>query len=154
MVTRESDGDATAALWRAISYFAGAVIERHRNAMILVLSTAPRETESAIGAAQQAAVDNNFIPAFVGRAAASSLTVGFIPLSVDPPSAMQYATAVSALRSALPEDSSAVVSQCPTEAKRHFDVWGTSRTDFGSMRAVKRTLDPKGILNRARFLVD
>ena len=153
-VTRETAGERDAAQWRAIAHFAPAVIERHRNAMMLSLSVPPSESEAAIVAAQQAAVDNNFIPAFVGRVGVSALTVAFIPLSVDPPSAMQYATAVSALRSALPEDASAVVTRCPTEAKRHFDVWGTTRTDFGSMRAVKRAMDPEGILNRGRFLVD
>jgi hypothetical protein len=76
-----------------------------------------------------------------------------VPLSVDPPSAMQYANAASALRSELPADSTAVVLRCPTEAKRHFDVWGTPSCDLASMRAVKRAMDPKNILNRGRFAV-
>jgi len=152
-VGRELGGNGEAALWRAIAQFAPAVLERHRNAMVLSLSTTPTAVGSAVAAAQQAAMDNNFIPAFVGRATISALTAAFIPLSVDPPSAMQYATSVSALRSALPEDATAVVTHCPTEGKRHFDTWGTTRNDFGCMRAVKRALDPKGILNRGRFLV-
>jgi FAD/FMN-containing dehydrogenase len=76
-----------------------------------------------------------------------------MPLSVDPPSAMQYANCVSAFRGMLPQGSSAEVAQCPTEAKLHFDIWGTTPTDVNMMRAVKRAIDPKNILNRGRFIV-
>jgi FAD/FMN-containing dehydrogenase len=53
----------------------------------------------------------------------------------------------------LPAGSSAEVAYCPTEAKLHFDVWGTTPTDVNMMRAVKRAIDPKNILNRGRFIV-
>ena len=66
---------------------------------------------------------------------------------------MQYVAAVSAFRGALPRDASAVAVRCPREAKLHFDVWGSSPTDLGCMRAVKRALDPANILNRGRFVV-
>ena len=89
----------------------------------------------------------------VGRAALGALTIPLIPLSVDPPSAMQYANAASALRGALPEDGSAYVLRCPIEAKAHFDVWGSTPTDRSMMLAVKRALDPADILNRGRFLL-
>ena len=66
---------------------------------------------------------------------------------------MQYANCVSAFRGLLPPGSSAEVAQCPTEAKHHFDVWGTTPTDVNMMRAVKRAIDPNNILNRGRFIV-
>jgi hypothetical protein len=93
------------------------------------------------------------LPAFVGRAGLALLSVAMVPLSVDPPSAMQYANAASSLRAALPQGSSAIVLRCPTEAKRHFDVWGSPSSDIGCMHAVKRAMDPKNILSRGRFLV-
>jgi hypothetical protein len=89
----------------------------------------------------------------VGRAATGNLVMALVPLAVDPPSAMQYANCVSAFRGLLPPGSSAMVVQCPKEAKNHFDVWGTTPTDVDMMRAVKRAIDPKNILNRGRFIV-
>ena len=152
-ITQEVEAREEENFWQRMANVSSAIVARHRNAMMVNLNVVPAETEFAIVAAGQAAADNNFLLAVMGRAALGLLVVGFIPLAVDPPSAMQYATAVSALRSALPDDSSAVVARCPTEAKRHFCVWGSSVTDFSSTLAVKRALDPKGILNRGRYFV-
>jgi hypothetical protein len=66
---------------------------------------------------------------------------------------MQYAKVASAIRAALPKDCSAIVTQCPKEAKTHFDVWGTSPNDMKLMGAIRAALDPKQVLNRGRFLV-
>jgi glycolate oxidase FAD binding subunit len=140
--------------WQRATNLMPAIKSRHRNAMILQMNVVQSDAQSSMAAAERAALDNNFIPVIAGRAGLGLFTVGFIPLSVDPPSAMQYALAVSALRSALPDDCSLVVASCPTEAKRHFCVWGSSVTDFSSMLAVKRALDPKGILNRGRYFVE
>jgi len=89
----------------------------------------------------------------VGRAATGNLVLAFLPLPVDPPAAMQYANCASALRALLPDGCSAMVTQCPKEAKAYFDVWGSTPTDIELMRGVKRALDPKKILNRGRFIV-
>jgi FAD/FMN-containing dehydrogenase len=102
---------------------------------------------------EKAAPDYNFIPAVVGRAATGNLILAFMPLSVDPPSAMQYANCVSAFRGMLPPGASAEVAHCPKEAKPHFDVWGTTQSDIGMMKALKKAIDPKNILNRGRFIV-
>ncbi|HMC29903.1 MAG TPA: FAD-binding oxidoreductase [Candidatus Angelobacter sp.] len=152
-VTRTLEGAAEEQYWKWISHFEQSVLARHRNAMVMYTHLAIQNVGPALQALERAAPDYNFIPAAVGRAATGNLVLAFMPLAVDPPSAMQYANCVSAFRGMLPPGSSAEVAQCPTEAKLHFDVWGTTPTDVSMMRAVKRAIDPKNILNRGRFIV-
>ena len=151
-VSQEMGGDEETAFWRDFLCFEDAVLARHRNAMMMNVSLPLSAVAGALAAAERA-LDNNLMPAVVGRFAAGSLEIGFLPLLVDPPSAMQYVAAVSAFRGALPRDATAVVTQCPREAKLRFDVWGPSPTDRESMKKVKRALDPAGVLNRGRFVV-
>ncbi|HEV2021204.1 MAG TPA: FAD-binding oxidoreductase [Terriglobales bacterium] len=151
-VSEELAGEADAAFWRQFLRFEDAVLKRHHNAMMVNVSLSLSAVAGALAAAERA-LDNNFLPAAVGRFGAGSLALAFLPLLVDPPSAMQYVAAVSAFRGALPRDASAVVVRCPREAKLYFDVWGSSPTDRESMRKVKRALDPAGVLNRGRFVV-
>lgn len=152
-VARTLEGAAEDQLWSWISHFEQSVLARHRNAMVMYTHLPIQNVGPALQALDRAALDYNLIPAAVGRAATGNLVLAFMPLSVDPPSAMQYANCVSAFRGLLPPGSSAEVAQCPKEAKPHFDVWGTTPTDVNMMRAVKRAIDPKNILNRGRFIV-
>lgn len=147
-----ADGDE-ARVWRCLTAFAASVLARHQNAMMLDLNVPIASVHDALAAAERAALENNFLCAVVGRVGIGSLVLAFIPLLVDPPSAMQYANAVSNLRGALPRDAAAVVTRCPREAKLHFSLWGSPPTDIECMRAVKRALDPGNVLNRGRFLV-
>ncbi|MBI2678617.1 MAG: FAD-binding oxidoreductase [Candidatus Koribacter versatilis] len=150
---RELTGSAEHDFWNGQLDFHANVAARHRNAMLMQLSVPARAVEAALAGAEHAAVEQNAMCAALGRAALGSLTVAVIPLSVDPPSAMQYANAASAIRASLPPDGSAYVLRCPIEAKAHFDVWGSTPTDRSTMLAVKRALDPAEILNRGRFLL-
>ena len=150
---REVRGAEETELWRNISNFQVAVTSRHQNAMLMHVNLPPASVQKAVVAAEKAGLDNNLFAPTVGRVAIGALVIAFVPLSVDPPSAMQFASAASAFRATLPRDASAVVVRCPKEAKSHFDVWGSSPTDLAAMRAVKRALDPNNILNRGRFLV-
>ena len=152
-VTQTLDGETKSSLWERIAGFGNRVLSRYRNSMLLQVATTVSDTAATIAAIESAALDNNLLPAFVGRAASVVLEVAMVPLSVDPPSAMQYANAASSLRAALPEGSSAIVLHCPTEAKCHFDVWGTPSSDIACMRGVKRAMDPKNVLGRGRFVV-
>jgi len=129
------------------------VLRRHRNAMVMYTHLTIQGVGPALKACEKAALDYNFIPAVLGRAATGNLVAAFVPLSVDPPSAMQYANCVSAFRSMLPAGSSAEVAHCPKEAKPHFDVWGTTPSDITMMRELKKAIDPNNILNRGRFIV-
>jgi len=152
-VTREFDGAAEEQFWSWISQFEYNVLHRHQNAMVMYTHLSIQNVAPAIAAMEKAAPEHNFIPAVLGRAATGNLLAAFMPLSVDPPSAMQYANCVSAFRGLLPPGSSAEVAYCPKEAKPHFDVWGSPTSDITMMRAVKQAIDPKNILNRGRFIV-
>jgi FAD/FMN-containing dehydrogenase len=93
------------------------------------------------------------LSASIGRITAGNLVVCFMPLAVDPPSAVAFANAVSALRGRVSRNVSVVAARCPLESKRHFDVWGSTLTDLQMMKAVKSAMDPNNILNRGRFIV-
>jgi glycolate oxidase FAD binding subunit len=138
--------------WQGLREFQANVATRHRNAMLMQLNLPAASVEAALAGAERAAVEQNCLCAIVGRAM-GSLVVALVPLSVDPPSAMQYANAASAMRAALPPDGTGYVLQCPIEAKDHFDVWGSTPTDRTMMLAVKRALDPQAILSQGRFLL-
>jgi len=152
-ITRTLEGADEDQLWAWIGNFEHAVLHRHRNAMVMYTHLSIQNVGPAIETLERAAPDYNFVAAALGRGATGNLVLVFIPLSVDPPSAMQYANCVSAFRGLLPPGSSAEVAHCPKEAKPHFDVWGTTPTDVTVMRAVKLAIDPNNILNRGRFIV-
>jgi glycolate oxidase FAD binding subunit len=139
--------------WGWVRHFEYSVVARHQNAMVMYTRLPIQGVAATIHALEKAAPDYNFIPAVVGRAATGNLVLAFMPLSVDPPSVMQFANCVSAFRGLLPPGASAEVAHCPKEAKAHFDVWGTTPTDMSMMQAVKKAIDPKNILNRGRFIV-
>ena len=152
-VMRELEGASEAQFWSWVSQFEYAVLERHRNAMVIYTHLAIKNVAPAIAAMERAAQEHNFFTAIVGRAATGNLIMALLPIPVDPPSAMQYANCVSSFRGLLPPGSSAEAAHCPKEAKAHFDVWGSTPTDIAMMKAVKRALDPNNILNRGRFIV-
>lgn len=45
-----------------------------------------------------------------------------------------------------------VLSRCPTEWKERLKVWGEPRADWALAERIKRTLDPKGVMNPGRFV--
>ena len=152
-ISSDLNGEEETELWRQIGMFENRLVARHRNAMILHLEAPIAQSQTALEAAQAAAMDYNFVAAIIGRATISSFVIGFLPLAVDPPGVMQYAAAASDFRSRLSRSASAVAVRCPREAKQHFDIWGSTPTDLELMQKIKRALDPGGILNRGRFLV-
>jgi FAD/FMN-containing dehydrogenase len=151
-VAGETDGDSEAQMWRCIAQFPHTLFERSRNAMLLRVDVALQDVAPVLAAAERAALDNSFVCAVTGRIGVGSLLVGFAPIAVDPPSAMQYVNAVSYVRGMAPRAGSAIVLCCPVEAKRHFSVWGSTPNDLGAMKALKHAFDSEDLLNRGRFL--
>jgi len=152
-VTREVAGADETDLWLRLANFEDTIRNRHLSCMVVNVGVAPSGVHTAYEAAEQSALEHNLLSAAIGRAAAGSLVFAFVPLGVDPPNAMQFANAASSLRSRLPKGSVAVVVRCPLEAKQRFDMWGGSTNDMTLMRAVRGAMDPRGILNRGRFIV-
>ncbi len=144
--------EAEKVIWRRLSDWEAAVAGRHRNAVIFRVSTTSGAVSAALNAAEQTSIEHNLLFAGIGRFCAGALVVAFLPMGVDPVSAMQCAVAASAFRGRLPADASAVVVRCPREAKEYFNVWGSVPTDLDVMRAVRTAFDAKGILNRGRFI--
>lgn len=151
-VCHEIDGDDESLFWRMVQDFSETVHGQHMNTLTMWLHMPPSFVKETLASAEKIATDNNFLLTTVGTPCTASFVLCLVPLLVDPPSAMQFANAISAIRGALPPDSAAIVTKCPREVKAHIDVWGSSSNDLNAMRTVKGALDPKGILNRGRFL--
>jgi glycolate oxidase FAD binding subunit len=140
-------------LWSAVSDFEVEVASRHRNAMVMYVSAPISEVKDVLTHAEAVAPEYTMLSASIGRITTGNLVVCFMPLAVDPPSAVAFANAVSALRGRVSRNVSVMAARCPEESKRHFDVWGGSPTDIQMMKAVRSAMDPKKILNRGRFIV-
>jgi glycolate oxidase FAD binding subunit len=139
--------------WRRMSDFEVRVAATHRNAMVLYASAPIAEVESVIAAAERVAPQYTMLFAGIGRITAGNLVLCLMPLAVDPPSAVAFANAVSALRGQVSRNVSIVAARCPEESKLHFDVWGSSPNDVTLMKSVRATLDPYAILNRGRYII-
>lgn len=62
---------------------------------------------------------------------------------------------VAALRaSAVRDGGNLIVGRCPTPWKDRLRVWGEPRADWALAAGIKRALDPRGIMNPGRFVVD
>lgn len=141
------------ALWTPVRNLEVAIARRHRNAMVLYASAPPGEVTQVLKEAEAVASQFTMLNASIGRVTTGNLVLCFMPLAVDPASAMAFANLVSALRGRVSRNVSILAARCPSESKVHFNVWGGSLTDLSTMRAVKDAMDPKHILNRGRFIV-
>lgn len=69
------------------------------------------------------------------------------------PSLETLAPEIDRLRAAAAVDGgSLMLTRCPVEWKERLLVWGTPRPDWTLAERIKRSLDPKGVMNPGRFV--
>ncbi len=151
-VTHEIEGENERDVWRTLSDFSHTVVERHPRSLLISLALPLSEVQKLLTGLASAAESNGLALAVIGRVGVGHLLAGLWPAPGVEVSLVNFINAVSALRNRLPRDASMAVLQCPPEARHHVTAWGPTPTNLDSMRAVKRALDPKDILNRGRFL--
>jgi hypothetical protein len=149
-VSGELEADSEAQLWGEMAAFSETASASAAGVMLVALSVPIASVTAAIKSCNEAASANGFSYAAIGRMGIGSILAAFSPASAI--SAEAYGGLISAVRRMLQPGASAVVLRCPTEVKRHLNVWGASPTDIDCMRAVKQAMDDKDILNRGRFL--
>ena len=146
-------GEDETALWRGLSDWSVNVATRHPHSMQVQLAFPKSCSAEVLQQSESCAVANNLLFTAAGRPTVGNMVATFLPFTTDPASSMQYANAISALRSELPKGCTVTVLRCPKEAKERFDVWGTPKADLQLMREIRNSMDPKLILNRGRYIV-
>jgi glycolate oxidase FAD binding subunit len=80
-------------------------------------------------------------------------STGLAWLRADALDCAQIADFVSALRSFLaPTGGTLVLLKAPPALREKVDVWGNAGDALSLMKRIKEQFDPRGILNRGRFL--
>ena len=149
-VGRELEGEDEDAFWRAVADLPHALWQQRPESLLLSFSVPLSDVLPVLTDATSLAEGNGLKLAAIGR-----IGVGHLLLALWPPvggTDSAYVSAVSALRNRLPHDASMVVLHCPAGVQTEIGALRTP-THAESMRAVKRALDPKDILNRGRFVL-
>jgi FAD/FMN-containing dehydrogenase len=151
-VSHQIDGQGERDVWRALSDFSHNVPERHARSLLISLSLPLSEVQSILGDLVTVSESNGLAFAAIGRVGVGHLLAGLWPVRDGEVTLVNFLNAASELRNRLSPDASMAVLRCPPESRHHVTAWGPTPTNLDAMRAVKRALDPKDILNRGRFL--
>jgi len=80
-------------------------------------------------------------------------STGLAWLAVDATQCAQIVDFISRVRAFLaPTGGTTVVLQAPPEVRQNVNVWGTAGSAQPLMQRIKEQFDPRGILNRGRFI--
>ncbi len=149
----ETEGREELELWRNVAQKSAGVPRARPGTMVLQVMTLIRESAHACNVLQALSGRYGFALLLQGRPGTGELIA---ILSPEKPSA-SYRELIDDLRKDLPPQSSVTVREVPAELHREngprIDLWGATRTDKRAMEIVKRTLDPKNILNPGGFLL-
>ena len=148
MITAQADGQDEARLWTAIADFVDTQFTQAPRTMIARVTLPQERLAGVLAHAREAAEAKGFSCLCAGRAI-TPIYLCFAPND----RAATYASLLDEVRNAVGPDGVVSVTHCQPEVKRSLDIWGPSSTDIDAMTTVKRTFDPRDILNRGRFLL-
>ena len=151
-VIHEMEGDKETAFWRMVADFPAQARERYPGSLLLTLTAPLRDVRRVLDLTEEVAAANGFTVAAAGRVGAGHLLLSLMPALGQQITKANYSTAASALNQSLPRDAAMTVLHCAAEARSEMPMLRTP-THVESMRAVKRALDGKDILNRGRFFL-
>jgi len=147
-IAHEMDGANESVFWQKVANFAP-LASAQTNSLLISFAVTPQDVQPLLAILEEIA-GKGFTLATVGRVGIGILLAALWPAAGHQPIASDFVTALSTLRSRLSKDSSMRILHCPAEARNAIAPLQTP-THLDSMRAIKRTLDPKDILNRGRF---
>jgi len=137
-----------------IREFPRLILEAAPSAAIFRVGILPTAMEGLFDELAKLAVRNSFDLITLTRAS-GIMYVALLPREGDTPSPAAMMKAVQEVFSICGKseiNASAMLEWSPAEVKTAVGgVWGPSRQDFGLMRRVKSSFDPKGVLSPGRF---
>jgi len=148
-IALEIDGHNEHDVWRAMEDFSNTLPEHYPDSVLLSLSLPLADVQPVLNELESVAASRGLTLATIGTVGVGRLLAGLWPATG---SKANLVAAVSAFRDRLPRDASATVLHCPDEVRTQAAAWEKTPTHFDSMRAIKRAMDPKDILNCGRFL--
>jgi len=144
------DSAAEAGLWRAVQDLPHALSQQRPDSLLIAFSLPPADVQTTLTDLEATTAANNLTLAVIGRVGVGHLLAAMWPKA---DSKADVGATLSNLRDRLPRDASMSVLYCPSALRHEIATWQKTPTDLESMRAVKRTLDPKDVLNRRRFVL-
>lgn len=149
-ISSEVDGIAEAEFWRAVQNLPHVISKQRPDSLLIALSLPPADVLPVLSDLEANAATNNLTLAVIGR-----VGVGHLLAAIWPGGDAQadFGDALSNLRDRLSRDASMSVLYCPDALRHAITTWQKTPTHLESMRALKRVLDPKDVLNRGRFVL-
>lgn len=149
-ISSELDGVAEAELWRAAQNLPHNIPQQRPDSLLITLSLPPADVLTALSELEATATTNGLTLAVIGRVGVGHLLAAMWPKEG---SQADLRGALSHLQGRLPRDASMSVLYSPDTLRREIATWQKTPTHLESMRATKRALDPKDVLNRGRFVL-
>lgn len=137
------------AAWQALALFARPA-RQDAGETVIVRAGAPPSALPDVWAALAQAVPTGYSATSLAYAGVGLAFVRWSAAAADPPA---VAAALAGLRARLAEiQGYAVLEDAGPGTRAASDLWGPPPPTFGLMRALKARWDPRGVLNRGRYL--
>ncbi|MGQ9645456.1 MAG: FAD-binding oxidoreductase [Thermodesulfobacteriota bacterium] len=147
------DSERHHAFWKALRDFSKGLAKRYPDHVALKSNFLISKFGQMMGSYEKVARGLGMECAFVGHSGSGILytyVLGHSEGRLKIESLIQLIKKLTA--EAAKNEGNLVIESSPSSLKKKVNVWGKSRDDALVMRRIKKQIDPKGILNPARFV--